>query len=287
MTIALTRLGSVLPEPDENVDVEQLTDALEDVDANIGAVIAASLGAIVTPYEGQIAYAEDVDRLYVYVNATWILLAAKSTNNESTKITTPAGTELTTLAQDTGGFQVGADASNNVQFTGTQIQSRDANAADVLEINPLGGDVIIGEADGDSGGLTLEYMRARENVDGTVINVNATDWTMGENAADISIPAPPSGRVMVIASAQFTTDSASDTGFFSFTVYKGGTEVVGEGGNGRTAIVQGNIRIPVFIVDIITGLDAGDTYRFRTSHKRNAGDAVSIGWRKILVQPMF
>jgi hypothetical protein len=172
-------------------------------------------------------------------------------------------------------------------MTATQIQARNNNAAGTLEINPLGGDVIIGEADGDSGGLVLEYMRAVENTNTTDQTVSATDWTMGENAADVNCVAPPSGRVMVIASAQFTTDSASDTGFFGFTIYNGGTEFLAPGGQGRSGIIQGNVRMPVFIVDIVGGLTPGTTYRFRTAHKRNAGDAVAITWRKILVQPIY
>lgn len=287
MTIALTRLGSVLPEPDEPVDIEQLTDAFGDVDANVGAVVSASLAAIATPYEGQIAYAEDVDRLYVYVNAQWILLAVKAANNQDTKMTTPAGTPMVAITDDAGGFQVGSDNSDNIQFTGTQIQSRDNNVAQELLINPLGGDVQIGPIDGSSGGLTLEYMKAVENTNTTDQTVSATDWTMGENAADVNCVAPPSGRVMVIASAQFTTDSSSDTGFFGFTIYNGGTEFLAPGGQGRSAIIQGNVRIPVFIVDIVGGLTPGTTYRFRTAHKRNSGDAVAITWRKILVQPIY
>jgi hypothetical protein len=289
MTISLSRIGSVLPEPDENVDVEQLTDAFEDVDENLGAVVVAQLSDITSPYNGMLAYASDVNRLYLRVDSAWVLLAVKSTNNVNTKVTTLGGTELTTLAQDSGGFQVGDDGDINTQHTGNQIQARNDNNAAALNINPLGGDVKIGESGKftlNDDGFIVTDMDAKENQNNTTISVTITDYGPGSQPADITCVAPPSGKILVIATSQFETPTTSDVGWFSFYVTLGGDEIQAAGGAGKQAEVNWRQGVAV-VVDMVRGLTPGSTYRFRTAQKRDAGDTVSSKWRKLIVQPMF
>ena len=287
MSDTTARLGIVIPEGSDAAVIGVVNDAFDAFDAAMNCIVLAQLADASDIYNGMWVFALDTQRLYLRVASEWLMVAvADNTNND--KVTLPGGS-FTALTDDTGGFQLGADSGSNMQFTSSKIQSRNNNAADTMRINPLGGDVIIGEEDGDSGGLTLEYMRAREDMDNTEVTVASTDWTTGENSADISeFPAPPSGRVMVIVSCQYNLPTADDDGYLGFRISSGGDEILAPGSaDGRFARMAGNIRGVATVVDIVNGLEPGDNHRYQSAHKKGSGDDYIMAWRKIIVQPMF
>jgi hypothetical protein len=295
MSHASAKLGLVIPDGTDPADIGVIAAALEGLDNAIGATVVDVKGDVVAPYNGQIVREDDTDEYWIYDGSQWrkILVA-----NTSGKFLVD-GSEFTSISDNGGGFQVGPSASANMQVSASKIQARDANVEEALKLNPFGGAVQIGDS-GDfamyEDGFDVIPMLFKEAHSNANVDLTGSGWIVGADAANVTCLAPHSGRVKVTVLSGFHTASADDNGYLGYQVNKnfGDNAVLpgyGPGAddadNSRVAKVSGNGFSQAVIADIVIGLTPGNSYRFRSAIKRDAGDDVTSIWRRIMVEPTF
>jgi hypothetical protein len=294
MATETARLDLVKPDYTDTADIAVINANMDTLDGAVGVSIVNTVGDIAEPFNGQFAYELDFKELRFFISGEWLLVAAGDQNSGNPdRIRLPAGT-LDDLEDTTNAFQIGADSTSNLSVDEGKLQSRNNEAADTLQLNPLGGNVEIGNESVfimSEDGMEITRMDSIEDLGNTNITVNQQTYYIGGDPADVNpIIAPPSGKIKVTASCSMTTAGTGHRGYFSFDVQRvsNGNIIQSPGGDGKEAILQGNVRATLTLVDIVKDLIPGEEYRIRTEQKRETGsDDVTIQWRKVVAEPVF
>lgn len=293
MSTTTARLELVKPDYAESADIATINANMDVIDGAVGVSIVNTVADIDEPYNGQFAYELDTNQLRFFINAEWLLVAAGDQNSGNPdRIKLPAG-GLDDLEDTTNAFQVGPDDGANLALDQNELQARNNENSATLQLNPLGGDVEIGNESVftmNEDGFEVTRMDSVENMDNNNIVVNQQSYYIGGSPADISCIAPPSGKLKVTCSGSIQPSGTTEFGYLSFNVQRVSTSniVQSAGGDGKEIVIKGNIRSTGTVVDVVKGLIPGENYRFRTEQKRGSGgDTVDIQWRKIIVEPVF
>lgn len=294
------RLGLEKPDYDATADIETVNSNMDTLDAAVGVSIVNTVAQITDPYNGQFAYELNNRQLRFFIQGEWLLVAAGDLNSGNPdRIRLPNGT-LNNMGDTTNAFQIGADSSVNVAMDQNEIQARDNGGPGTLYLNEKGGDVHIGPSSEvviNNKGLKSDNMDSGEAFDGTQIDVNATTWVSGTPNVQVILPAPPSGKFLVLLCGRsFVNSGGADATIaisYEVTRNSNGNVVAGPGTSGNTlrntinsgnSTGQGNITNTV--ADVIKGLTVGEQYKFQVQHQKSAsGVAGKIDFRKIIVIP--
>jgi hypothetical protein len=71
MATNTTKLGLIKPDFDDVVDVSELNDNFDDIDAAVGSTIVTSTTRPTSPWDGQIIYETDTKKSLVWDGSAW------------------------------------------------------------------------------------------------------------------------------------------------------------------------------------------------------------------------
>ena len=82
MATTTTRLGLTKPDYSDNVDIDDINDNMDDLDAVVGAKPVTSSTRPASPYDGQFIYETDTQAAYVRDNSIpdWVAVGGAGSN---------------------------------------------------------------------------------------------------------------------------------------------------------------------------------------------------------------
>ncbi len=153
------------------------------------------------------------------------------------------------------GFQIGTYSDLNLGIDTNEVMARDNGAAATLNLQNSGGLLQIGAP------VLCGDMRALdEGAAGNVVTTSATFAPDNANGPNFTFAYPPSGRVLVLFSADAVNSGA---GFSNMTIRIRNTNAAGAiqftGGSEETARKEGTGRVTISSFAVVTGLPTSGT----------------------------
>ncbi len=304
MSTSLTsRLALIKPDPGtaEPVDVSDLNANFDKIDSEIGARTCTSGTRPSSPYANQIIRETDTRRLYIWnaTQASWDQIAVGTAtftqalnSSSSVLVTRNSGTDHTYRAYISG------DSDNRVviQADGTILFGNGSSTPDVNlyrsgpnQLKTDDGVIIAGTVS-----TTSSVMRPTEGEDGTdITGISSGTPAAGSPVVGFSFVAPPSGQVFVTIDGGLYCANSSSQVILGWELRTGGT--VGSGTatvatNPDKSLVCGRASTSDMAAsrrNRVTGLTAGSTYNVRAMHWMGTGTGGQVGFRKMIVEPIF